>query len=98
MTLGGYQGQDQILSQAQLQRLITNGTVRYFVFPQSLQEAHLSPALTKYQQSIIAGYEAAGATNINSLTDWVTTHCAQVPQSQWHTAHAVTYLNVFDCS
>jgi 4-amino-4-deoxy-L-arabinose transferase-like glycosyltransferase len=97
MTLGGYQGQDQILSQAQLQHLIANGTVRYFVFPQSLQEAHLSPALTKYQHSIMAGYESAGATNINSLTDWVSGHCAQVPQSQWHTAQAITYLNVFDC-
>ncbi len=102
MTLGGYAGGDHILSVAQLRRVIANDAVRYFVFAQTIQEAHVSTELKEYQRNYSALVDTAGIGNIDSLISWVRTHCAMVPQDEWHppspASKAPTLLDVFDCA
>lgn len=98
MTLYGYQGQDHVLSIPQLQQLIRAGTVRYFVFTQTLQEAQLSPGVEAYQVNLKALLTSIDPSNQTDPTDtWVRLHCAAVPVSAWHTSRAATRLDLYDC-
>ena len=101
MTLGGYSGGDQILSLAQLKQFIATGTIRYFVFTQTMQEADIGTSLKEYQKNYIALIRLSGIGTIETLTDWVRFHCSSVPQSAWHPSSVTndrTLLDVFDCA
>jgi 4-amino-4-deoxy-L-arabinose transferase-like glycosyltransferase len=102
MTMGGYSGGDQILSVEQLKHYVANGSVRYFVFTQTIDESHLSPQLKEYQRNYSALVETSGIGNIDPLMSWVRTQCRAVPQEEWHppapVSKAPTLLDVFDCA
>jgi 4-amino-4-deoxy-L-arabinose transferase-like glycosyltransferase len=81
MALGGFSGSDPILTTSQLETLIHQGTVRYFLLnsfgagpqpsPQSLNNI---PEQHRQRPS--------GGGPQNSLTSWVTQHCTTVSTSQ----------------
>ncbi len=100
MELGGYIGEDQILNQAQLQRLIATDTVHYFVTTQTMQEAqsHLNPQVIAYQKNYQALVSEIGTDATAVLIGWVRSHCQAVPESAWHTPGAgTTLLDVYHC-
>ncbi len=101
MTMGGYAGGDQILTVAKLEHYVANGSVRYFVFTQTIDESHLSAQLKEYQRNYSALVKTSGIGNIDPLMSWVRTQCKSVPQEEWHPpapiSQAPTLLNVFDC-
>jgi hypothetical protein len=98
MALGGYAGGDQILSLGQLKALVATGAIRYFVFPQTLQEAHISSTLKEYQTNYQSLIDTTGLGNVNPLIEWVRMHCDEVPTRMWHPSNTVTLLDVYDCS
>jgi 4-amino-4-deoxy-L-arabinose transferase-like glycosyltransferase len=93
MALGGYQGWDRILTLAQLQQLVKNGTVRFF---------YLSPARSGGSPQFSAaaaapghfttpgGNQPAASQNLanvnNDLVSWVEGACTAVPAQQWQTS------------
>jgi len=100
MAMGGYAGGDQILSVTHLQQLVANGTVHYFVLPQTFQEsgAYLSPGLIEYQKNYQTLIDTMGIGNSNPLVSWIRTSCTEVPEQTWHSSQQVTLLDVYDCA
>ncbi len=106
ITLGGYDGQDQILDLAQLQQLIATNSVHYFVMPQTPQEAqsHLNPQVLTYEKNYQAWLaalmaETSTTNNVYLLMNWVRLHCTAVPERAWHTPGAeTTLLDVYHCA
>lgn len=102
MALGGFGGSDPILTTSQLKTLITNGTVRYFLFDgggafgggdiQSILK-QLSPQI---QEMIKEGKFPGGGGGFggfggqSSLTSWVTQNCAVVSANLWKSASTAT--------
>jgi 4-amino-4-deoxy-L-arabinose transferase-like glycosyltransferase len=96
MSLGGYLGSDPILTQSQLESLIKNGTVRYFLLQSGPGNPNMTTTTTNgptaqgsTSAKQMAGNGGAGGRlgegQNQQLTSWVQTHCATVPASLWNT-------------
>lgn len=94
MALGGFSGADRIVTPGDLSRLVSNGTVRYFLeqaggrgsrlTPGQLEE--LSPQAREFLQGQgggRGGFGGFGGGGNADLTQWVSKSCAAVPASQW---------------
>lgn len=114
MALGGFGGGDQILSLAQLQASINDGTVRYF-WLQNNPTMHQIPHGLKKQSketqtlayTITTTYSSTQAAPMGNslLTYWVANHCQILSQRIWQTGparHPHHYgfglLHLYDCS
>src|SRR5260370_36499222 len=99
MSLGGFSGSDPILTTGQLQTLIHQGTIRYFLLGsfgagQQPPSAFLENIPKQYRDQLNQdrqrGGGGFGGSQQSSLTSWVTQHCTAVPTSQWQSASTTT--------
>ncbi len=99
MALGGFGGNDPILTTDQLAALISKGTVRYFLLgsfgggrqipPQFLEE--IPEQFRDRFGDRLGGRGGFGFGGQQStLTSWVTQHCTVVPASQWQSSTSNT--------
>ncbi len=78
MTLGGFTGSDPILTVAQVQTLVNNGTIRYFLL------AGTTTATTTEGTATDTPSGNGGAGNaLSSVTQWVQQNCTTVASSAW---------------
>jgi 4-amino-4-deoxy-L-arabinose transferase-like glycosyltransferase len=91
MAMGGFAGSDPILTPASLAKLVQQGEVRFFLLASNplqglspAQIAKLSPEMRELIEAFGGGRGRAGVQS--ALTNWVTSHCAAVPRSQWSSA------------
>jgi 4-amino-4-deoxy-L-arabinose transferase-like glycosyltransferase len=92
MAMGGFMGNDPILTTSSLQTLIKNGTVRFFLLNAPGNRLQLPPQFlaqipqqfrNRIQQGGFGGFGGFGGGRQSTLTTWVTQHCTTVPTSQW---------------
>jgi 4-amino-4-deoxy-L-arabinose transferase-like glycosyltransferase len=87
MALGGFSGNDPIVTTTDLQTLISNGTIRFFL-------------LNVPRNASNAG--SVGVSGQNALARWVGSHCKAVPTKDWQPAkNARTTLGnsrLYDCA
>jgi hypothetical protein len=97
--LGGFGGNDQILTVQQLARLVANGTVHYFLIQSGGPGAGGAPPgsmLAQLPASVRAEIEQRGALggfregSNSPLTQWVITHGTVVPASRYETSSTST--------
>jgi 4-amino-4-deoxy-L-arabinose transferase-like glycosyltransferase len=84
LTLGGYNGFDQILSVQQVKTLVQQGEVRFFLLPSfaQLQFNNVSPRTLKIIQGILQSGGTHGAAIMQPLiSQWVSTHCSLVSRT-----------------
>jgi 4-amino-4-deoxy-L-arabinose transferase-like glycosyltransferase len=100
MALGGFSGNDPILTTNDLQTLIKNGTVRFFLINSQRGAQRLMDQLPKQHRKISSGRGHAsfnfgsadlggggfGDVEQNSLSTWVNSHCSAVPTSNWQSS------------
>ena len=87
MALGGFTGTDPILTVQQLQSLVSNGTVRFFLLPPPISFNNLPPQiLESIQKQILENQEGQNS----DLTLWVHSHCSTVPTNLWSSGASVT--------
>lgn len=67
MATGGFSGGDPILTQASLEKLVADGSIRYFLIG----------------GGIGGGGFGRGGSNSFSVTNWVSQNCTTVPASTW---------------
>ena len=94
MALGGFNGNDPILTINQLQALINHGTVRYFL----LTSSSASQDLTNQYRNFAAN---RGRDQNAQLTSWVTSNCRAVPASDIQTSAKRSNLDsnqLYDCA
>jgi 4-amino-4-deoxy-L-arabinose transferase-like glycosyltransferase len=109
MALGGFSGGDPILTTSQLQTLIHQGTVRYFLLnsfgagPQSSPQS-LNNIPEQHRQRPGGGGGFGGGPQ-NSLTSWVTQHCTTVSTSQPQSSSTTSQISgpsranqLYDCA
>jgi 4-amino-4-deoxy-L-arabinose transferase-like glycosyltransferase len=99
MALGGFGGNDQILTVQQLARLVANGTVHYFLIQSGGPGAGGAPTgsmLTQLPAAVRAQIEQRGALggfgegSNSALVQWVITHGTVVPAGQYETSSTST--------
>ena len=106
MALGGFSGSDPILTTSQLKTLITNGTVRYFLFSGggALTRGNIQAILDQLPLQIQEmvkkgkfsggdggfGGGAGGFGGQSSLTSWVTQNCSVVSANLWESTSTST--------
>lgn len=79
MAMGGFSGGDPILTTSNLQTLIQNGTIRFFLIN--------APRTTQGQNGGRVGFGGFGGNGQNaSLTTWISNHCSAVPASAWQSS------------
>ncbi len=89
MALGGFSGNDPILTVNDLQTLISNGTIRYFLLA--------APRAASSQQPNFGG----GRGGSSAVTNWVTSNCSVVPTSALQTSKKRVSLGnnqLYDCA
>jgi 4-amino-4-deoxy-L-arabinose transferase-like glycosyltransferase len=93
MAMGGFSGGDPILTTSNLQTLIQNGTVRFFLIN--------TPNTTLRQNSGSRGFGPNRQTS--SLTNWISNHCSAVPASTWQSSTRTSRTDqggnqLYDCA
>jgi hypothetical protein len=100
MALGGFGGGDPILTVNQLQTLINNGTVRYFLLTSPRVAQDLIDQLPEqYRNLAINGNRGFGQSA--ALTNWVTSHCRAIPASDIESSGKRSSLGsnqLYDCA
>ncbi len=95
MTLGGYSGNDPILTTDKLHTLIHNGTIRYFLLslPRSIQRA-----IDKLPKQYRDRFRDGNFGQQGALTAWVSTHCSTVPARDWTATGRASNTQLYDCA
>jgi 4-amino-4-deoxy-L-arabinose transferase-like glycosyltransferase len=84
LPLGGFNGNDHILTVGQLEELIDSGKVRYFwMSPFYLSAAQIEKLPTQLRTIMKELVELQSANPNNALLTWVSDHCAPLSESQW---------------
>jgi 4-amino-4-deoxy-L-arabinose transferase-like glycosyltransferase len=81
MSMGGFDGNDPILTTSQLAALVSHGIVRFFLLPTTsggLPAQILDQIPEQYRSQL-----ASGPGGQSPLTTWVQRHCKAVPASLW---------------
>jgi hypothetical protein len=84
MALGGYDSFDQILSVPQVETLVQQGQLRFFLLPAiaQFQLPNVSPSTLKAIDNIIQPASLHGESIIQpAISQWVSAHCAIVPRN-----------------
>ncbi len=104
MAMGGFTGSDPILTTSSLQKLIANGTVRFFMigggFGARGGNFNINNLPAQIRERIAEGGFGGGAGGFgggaggfgaqSSLTTWVTQHCSAVSANLWKTSSSAT--------
>ncbi|MEO7001910.1 MAG: hypothetical protein ABI068_08790, partial [Ktedonobacterales bacterium] len=88
MALGGFTGTDPILTTAQLQTLIQNGAVRYFLLNDGNTRSSTSGSVIN-----VGGPNG----NSNTAVRWVEQNCGVVPPSAWSSSGSSTGQQLYAC-
>jgi 4-amino-4-deoxy-L-arabinose transferase-like glycosyltransferase len=91
MAMGGFGGSDPILTTSDLQTLVKNGTVRFFLInaPRTIQNQNGTTTTQRGSGTNnggpggLGGFGGFGNSSQNTLTTWISTHCSAVPASDW---------------
>lgn len=99
MAMGGFSGSDPILTTNDLQTLIKNGTVRFFLISSPRVTQQIVNQLPAQFRDLAAGR----GNRQNALSTWVSNHCSAVPASDWRssTGNVSTGLGsdqLYDCA
>ena len=87
MALGGFSGSDPILTTSDLQALIRNGTVRFFLINTPRSTGDLVDQLPEQFRNVFSGRGGGfGGFGQSALTSWVSSHCSAVPASEWQSS------------
>ncbi|GER91923.1 hypothetical protein KDW_60850 [Dictyobacter vulcani] len=78
MALGGFGGSDPILTPAELQSMINNGTVRYFWLSAPTTRTGTGTGTEETRPNPVGGFGRQ-----NEAATWVTNNCHVVPTSDW---------------
>ena len=84
IALGGYNGFDQILSVQQVETLVQQGQLRFFLLPTfaHLQFDNVSPHMLKIIQGILQPSSLHGAALLQpAISSWVSAHCTLVSRN-----------------
>jgi hypothetical protein len=84
--MGGFLGNDPILTSAKVASLVKNGTVRYFLLPSASgfgSPAQLPKALRTRLGTRGGGFGGGRFSANNGVTSWVQKNCTVVPASQY---------------
>ncbi len=98
MALGGFSGNDPILTTNKLQTLISNGTVRYFLLtsPRAIQRQ--VDELPEQYRDRLRGGNFGGFGQQIALSIWVSSHCSVVPASDWSSMGRAGSTQLYDCA
>jgi hypothetical protein len=101
LDMGGFTGNDPILTDRLLQQIVTQDQAHLFLLPSTnvsaAQLAALFPPPARRGAARLGGVATPGATYTNSLTRWISMHCTPVPPSQWSSASVATHrLGAFE--
>lgn len=91
MDMGGFSGRDPALSQPALARAVARDDVRYFLVSSAnvtdeQREALFAVDTGPTARRTVESQPEVHAAYTNSLTHWVSDHCAPVPPAQWSSA------------
>ena len=87
MAMGGFSGSDPILTTSQLQTLIHNGTVRFFLVSSSRATQALADAIPEQYRSFLgSGGFGGGGFGQSTLSNWISTNCRPVPAQNWQSS------------
>ncbi len=103
MAMGGFSGGDPILTVSDLQALINNGTVRYFLISSSQSTQGLIDELSEQYREVLSGRDRGGIGGFgqqSALSSWISKHCSTVPTSDWSSAgrSSATGNQLYDCA
>ena len=82
MPLGGFGGNDPILTTASLQTYILRGNIRFFLFPFNVK-------VKKTATGEVEEFSSVGGQN-SILISWVVKHCQSVPAQDWENGRYIT--------
>ncbi len=95
MALGGFGGSDPILTTPQLQTLISNGTIRFFLLTAPRTTSRFVDDLPAQYRNLANNFFGRQ----NAVTTWVTQHCGTVPASSISaTGNPLGGNQLYDCS
>jgi 4-amino-4-deoxy-L-arabinose transferase-like glycosyltransferase len=87
MAMGGFLGNDPILTPAKVANLVKNGTVRYFLLPTASDFGGAPAQLPKGLRARLGarggGFGGGRFSANNGVTTWVQKNCTVVPSSQY---------------
>jgi 4-amino-4-deoxy-L-arabinose transferase-like glycosyltransferase len=88
MALGGFSGADRIVTPRDLSRLVSDGTVRFFLLnsfsPRAVNLDALPPQIRAFVEGRGGrGFGGFGGGQNGDLVQWVSANCAVVPSSLW---------------
>ncbi len=89
MAMGGFSGSDPILTLSDLQTLIKNGSVRFFLVNSPRATQNLVDQVPEQFRDFFTGRGGGfnfGGFGQNSLSTWISGHCSAVPTSDWQSA------------
>ncbi len=106
MAMGGFGGNDPILTLSSLQTLISNGTVRFFLInaPRTIRKTTTSRHASVVRDAgklvkIPSAASNVGTSGQNSLSRWISGHCKVVPTKDFQNGKASTGGNaLYDCA
>jgi 4-amino-4-deoxy-L-arabinose transferase-like glycosyltransferase len=109
MAMGGFGGSDPILTPSDLQALIQNNTVRFFLInaPRTTQGQNGGTTVRGGNNTNNGGTGGIGGfggnSRQNALTSWISTNCSAVPASNWqHSTKAASPAQggnqLYDCA
>jgi len=86
MAMGGFSGNDPILTTNDLQDLISNGTVRFFLInpPRSTQQR--TGQLPAQSRGAFPDFGGGNFGGQSALSAWIGGHCSIVPASAWQSS------------
>ena len=95
MALGGFSGSDPILTTSQLQSLIANGTIRYFLLNaprtgQQIPSQTLNRIPAQYRNAVRNGNYGGFGGQQSALTTWITKNCTTVSTNLWQSTTAAS--------
>ncbi|HEY8323845.1 MAG TPA: glycosyltransferase family 39 protein [Ktedonobacterales bacterium] len=101
LDMGGFTGNDPILTDRLLQRIVTQDQAHLFLLPSTnvtaAQLAALFPPPARRGAARLGKAAVAGSVYTNSLTRWISIHCTPVPPSQWSSTSVATHrLGAFE--
>jgi len=89
MAMGGFSGNDPILTTSNLQTLIKDGAVRFFLINSQRGAQRLIGQLPEQYRNFFSGRGGGfnfGGLGRNSLSTWVSSHCNSVPTKDWQSS------------
>ncbi|GCE16163.1 glycosyltransferase family 39 protein [Tengunoibacter tsumagoiensis] len=100
MALGGFGGSDPILTTEDLQNLIHDNTIRFFLLNSPRINQAIADLVPEGENANQGGGFNFGAFGTNVATGWVTSHCRIVPASQWQSQSrgSSSGTQLYDCA